>query len=366
MKKILLTVLVMLVIITSCAKKEEFCTVSIQNGVTTYSNKNRSQKLDLKLQKVAEIISSDSLFGSIGQVAVSPQSELYFLDAGKMKILKFAADGKFLTTFGERGTGPGEFQMGAMLFFANNELVVGDALQKKLVIFTPEGIFSRFIENIPTFPAEVRTLSDGKIIAMLASPEQKSDGLYLTASIAYLDSAYKEQKSIFKDSKKIDMANPMGAQKNLPMFATGTDKVYLTVKNTDKYQIDAYSLAGVLTEKINRNYQKVPYNPVEIADAQKKIDDKLKLYGVPLTFKFEEKFKNAVNWLGVDAKKRLWVNTSVEDKAGLSKIKRFDIYEDGKIAGYTEIETSGDLLLANDLLYLIDRTENKIEIYKYE
>jgi len=44
--------------------------------------------------------------------AIGPNGRIYVLDAGNSRIQVFSADGEYITQWGRRGSGPGEFDFG--------------------------------------------------------------------------------------------------------------------------------------------------------------------------------------------------------------------------------------------------------------
>ena len=58
------------------------------------------------------------------------------------RIVKFSKDGKFITSWGKKGTGPGEFDLPHTIFFdSRGRLLVGDRSNKRIQIFDQDGKF---------------------------------------------------------------------------------------------------------------------------------------------------------------------------------------------------------------------------------
>ncbi|MCJ7580071.1 MAG: 6-bladed beta-propeller [Candidatus Aminicenantes bacterium] len=88
----------------------------------------------------------DKSFSEVSSFEVDDDGTIYVLDFKDVKIKIFDKTGKFVTLFGEKGQGPGEFDMPAGIHFSpDDELVIEDALGRKLVFFDKKG---KFIKNL--------------------------------------------------------------------------------------------------------------------------------------------------------------------------------------------------------------------------
>lgn len=61
--------------------------------------------------------------------------QLYVIDAGQMKLKKFTKRGKYLGSFGKKGSGPGEFQFAINFDLRNDTLFVIDTRRRKFMQF---------------------------------------------------------------------------------------------------------------------------------------------------------------------------------------------------------------------------------------
>lgn len=85
-------------------------------------------------------------FSEVSSFVVDDDGSIYALDFKDVKIKIFDKTGKFVSLFGEKGQGPGEFDMPAGIHLSpDDELVIEDPLARKLVFFSKKG---NFIKNI--------------------------------------------------------------------------------------------------------------------------------------------------------------------------------------------------------------------------
>ena len=96
---------------------------------------------------------ADGQFNMPSAVLVTPNGEIYVADGhnagGNNRIVKFSADGAFLMSFGETGTGPGQFRdPHALAMDSMGRLFVGDRANNRIQLFDQAG---SFIEEWPQF-----------------------------------------------------------------------------------------------------------------------------------------------------------------------------------------------------------------------
>ena len=85
-------------------------------------------------------------------VVVAPNGDIFVSEghgAGNNRILKFTKDGKFIKSFGKKGTGPGEFDgPHALAFDSRGRLFVGDRNNNRVQVLDQDG---KFIEEFRQF-----------------------------------------------------------------------------------------------------------------------------------------------------------------------------------------------------------------------
>jgi streptogramin lyase len=83
-------------------------------------------------------------FNQPSAVAIAPNGDIFVADGhggnSNNRIVKFAKDGKFIKTWGKKGTGPGEFDIPHCLAFdSKGRLFVGDRNNNRIQIFDQDG-----------------------------------------------------------------------------------------------------------------------------------------------------------------------------------------------------------------------------------
>lgn len=98
-------------------------------------------KLLLALGQAGKPGDSQDQFNKPTDIAFGPQGEFYISDGyGNSRVMKFAANGKFLSQWGTPGKGPGEFNLPhSILVDATGRVLVGDRENDRVQIFDLEG-----------------------------------------------------------------------------------------------------------------------------------------------------------------------------------------------------------------------------------
>jgi sugar lactone lactonase YvrE len=85
-------------------------------------------------------------FNQPSAVAIAPNGDIFVADGhggnSNARVVKFTKDGKFLKTWGKKGTAPGEFDTPhALAFDSKGRLFVGDRANDRIQVFDQEGKF---------------------------------------------------------------------------------------------------------------------------------------------------------------------------------------------------------------------------------
>ena len=120
-------------------------------------------------------------FNGPTDVAVAPNGDIFVADGHfNSRIVKFSSDGAFITAWGRKGTGPGEFDVPhTMAFDSRGRLFVGDRSNKRIQIFDQDG---RFLDQWTQF----------------GSPS----GMFITADDTIYVVDYNDQRGLFIGSAK--------------------------------------------------------------------------------------------------------------------------------------------------------------------
>ena len=103
-------------------------------------------KLLMTLGKAGVAGDGPDTFNMPSAILVAPNGDIFIGDGhggnSNARIVKFSKDGKFIKTWGKKGTGPGEFNVPHTIFFdSRGRLFVGDRGNHRIQIFDQDGNF---------------------------------------------------------------------------------------------------------------------------------------------------------------------------------------------------------------------------------
>lgn len=115
-------------------------------------------------QNLDTIVRGGGPFNRPTNVAVAPSGDLYVSDGyGNCQVHRFTADGALIDSWGEPGTGPGQFHLvHGVTVAANGEVLVADRENDRIQVFTPEGVYLREWTDVQR-PTNVRLDADGNV-----------------------------------------------------------------------------------------------------------------------------------------------------------------------------------------------------------
>jgi len=121
----------------------------------------------------------DFYFGSVGDVAVASDGQMYVLDWDAQHIKVIGPNGVLRDTLGRKGRGPGEFQRPRDIVVARGDsLYVLDSRQDRISVFAPTG----------TFAYGVQSGSGGSLPEELMVPNERPGFILAHASFSPPDS----------------------------------------------------------------------------------------------------------------------------------------------------------------------------------
>jgi hypothetical protein len=108
-------------------------------GVPSDTGYDRTKKT--QLEKNATIVRGGSPFNRPTKVAVAASGDLYVSDGyGNARVHRFSADGRLLQSWGEPGSGPGQFMVPhGIAVAADGRVAVVDRENDRIQIFSPDG-----------------------------------------------------------------------------------------------------------------------------------------------------------------------------------------------------------------------------------
>ena len=162
-KRLVICLISAVVLVLAGPSYPEQDAAEIKNGKVGSWKKNSRLSLEF-VRAIGETESDDEnlLFYEPADIAFDQEGNIYVLDAGNHRVQKFSADGKFISSFGRKGQGPGEFQMPLSIDLdKNGRIYIPDAHNQRIGIFAPDGTLIESLNIHEQMAGPIRLLKDG-------------------------------------------------------------------------------------------------------------------------------------------------------------------------------------------------------------
>jgi hypothetical protein len=243
----------------------------------------------------------ERIFTSINDIAVDKDGNIYLLDIRQGQIRAFDKNGGYLRSIGRKGQGPGEFQFPVQILVSpQQELVVCDLMQRRVLFFSLDGTFKR---SVPTWRQGTLTRllvdSEGDIIAELVLRGEKRG-----TALMKFDSSFNELFTVaFKERKKLPLLEDISPR--IVWSVSVNDEIIWG--DSDEYEINVLSQEGMILKKILKSFK-----PEKIVEANYREAIKSKFGEKPIPLDFEQRLPEyypAFRFIGTDNEGRIFVST---------------------------------------------------------
>lgn len=374
-----ITLILILLIFSNCAPKQEKIERIIEDGVEVVLNHLEPYKIkgepialtleeeftidterdDLALKGLTEITTFD----------VDSEGNIYFLNqfSPEIFIFKFNQHGEYVMSFGQKGQGPGELQF-PVTFAVNSrdEIWITDQRPTKLVIFNKNGGLVE--EKVIGFNAPVIIpLSNEKLLVTLAEYGPKAN---YTSLVLYSPDFDRIKELSRRETGSLRKGTKFEGIVRFGIKAITSKNIYLG--DTRKgYEIWVYDLEGNLERKIRKEHE-----PVPLMEKYKK-QNLERFKGDPESQKrmYFPKFLPPFQFGFADEKGHLFVMTY--EKGENPKEYKYDIFNaDGIFISRTSLGNVGkpwvfevplDAMCKKELLYCVRQKESgykELVVYK--
>ena len=367
-------------ILMSCGKSDEPYTIEMKDGVNYIHNHaplwGDTLKVEIEfVQKIGDFDTEDDnyLLFHPKDVARDKSGNIYVLDAGNYRIQKYDSNGKFISTFGRKGEGPGEIMTPVSIEIdSNDKLHLADLGNNRIQVYNLDGkAAEQFKSKTPIF--NFHLLASGNIIvnrtqskAAAASTEEELKEL-LEMEL-YLLEIYDKSGNLlleFGKEKKYDdyITQLLG---NVCIYTSDKqDNIYVAFLYQNR--IEKYSPEGKLLFCADRKLNYPENNKVKVKQYLEK--------GKPETIFVLNII--SVN-LQIDRKGRLWIATFIkqpdvegqtENDEQQSDIIQFEIFNSkGILLGCIPYPVSGITefkRIYGDRMYFVD-SQKEMCVYEYK
>ncbi len=319
-KSTILFIIFCILVFFSCGPKEERVEKVMESGVEVVINhlepyQIRGEPSNLSLEKEFTIdlekedIVNIGLTDSLAGVDVDSEDNIYLFQypsGGRNIVFKFNRNGKFVTSFGSRGQGPGEVNFAWYIRVSNQDkIVITGPAERKLFFFTNDGKFEQYI-TFSSAVQEALPLDNGNFFIRrgeITNPESK----YVEWPLCLYNSKLEEIKELDKyyrlDEFTVDTVE---FPEPVLISSVSDQKIYIGYGRRG-YEIWVFDLDGNLIRKIRKEYKPVEI-PEEVKEENRKAtkDPRYVIYGKKIKF---SKHWPPFQYLFTDDEGRLFVMT---------------------------------------------------------
>jgi hypothetical protein len=251
-----------------CGRKGVQVEKATENGVEVVTNHLEPYSLPgvpstLKLEKVLSIDTEKDEIAKAGLTtmetfAVDSAGNIYFMLVTKSDnfLYKFDRNGKFLTSFGRKGQGPGEFDYGGDLLVDGEDRVIAkDMTKEKFIVFGNDGAMIEEIK-LDKHRSFVKYLGHKKFLTEWQedAPEKPVYRNHYCISNDTLSENQEFYRFEFDDSSRAPRYRAVGSG----FVIGGTDGNIFVGDSTENYAILVFNLEGKLARKIRKAFRPVP------------------------------------------------------------------------------------------------------------
>ncbi|MBN2858187.1 MAG: 6-bladed beta-propeller [Candidatus Delongbacteria bacterium] len=365
----LLAMTLFIALIVNCTKKEEVKTYGQyeENGVKITKNNGipADTSFSIELKEVGfidleNVEDSLQFVESASGFNFDKDGNLYFIDRKKHRIHKYDKNGNFVTAFGRKGKGPGEFFIPGGFNVRQDTIFVSNWSSLKLIKFDLDG---NYLDADKTYKSRDEFASYpvkfGSDYISSSTSNRFDEGTkeeFMINEITLYDSKFDFVKHLYK------IEYPFSRDKEQDPYAKGAlsafsdNEVYISEKSKNVYKIDVYDKDGKKLREIRKNYAQLRVSE----EKAKKVAEQGAEYGM----KWKVVYKNSVNWMLIDKYNRLFVNSSVnEEEEGIY----CDVFENGIFQKRVKIEVEEGYFpsFVGDKIVAVNGDNNNIKIYEY-
>ncbi len=363
MKKILYLVFCLLLVL-AFSHQAEAQKIKTVDGVQIIANPKKPKppkgvptKIHLEEDfTIGESENPDESFSEVNAFTVDDKGNIYVVDFKEAVVKVFDNQGKFKQKFAQKGQGPGELNMpSGILITPEHELMIEDAMNRRLAFFSLEGKFLRNV-SLADKTSLVNLTIDTK--GNMVGRELVLDGSQMFWEVRKYDKNLKPMFTL----DRVEFKNPLQGKMNIfefLFFAQINKDDSIFYGKPEEYEIKIYNPQGKLIKRIRKEY-----DPVKITDKDKQeIMERIPEVGFNFKDRLEfPKYFPAYQFFTIDEQGRLFVRTFEKGKAEGEYF--FDIFDsEGRYIARLA-HKADSRLWKNNKLYSVEESEEGFKVIK--
>jgi len=235
---------------------------------------------DFNPQEVWRVDSAGKeLLVNCSRIRTDKEGNVYMMEHKLGKIFKFNKDGKFITTIGKKGEGPGEFVQAYEFFIINDDVIVSP-INSKLVYFDRKGKFKKQVNIGKSFVHPRCFVDKDRFVRVRSVKDGKGRNL---EKICIYDMKTKKDIDLIEISPEEVLLSKKGGMAVMIKDPATSAGVVLTLQDksilfgkSDKYKFENMNLQGKVESSFSIKNRKRKLIP---EDAKRKRFENIKLNG---------------------------------------------------------------------------------------
>ena len=372
----LLSFLLIVIFLVSCSKKngELNYEKKIINNVENVINENRPLYNEFKLDTLLITFvdggddsldnSEKNLIKNIADISIDSKGDVFILDGRESKIHKYDKNGKFITRFGRKGNGPGEFIHCYSMMLKNDTIYIPNKRDGKIIVFDLEGNFVRNIspEN-SEIPHKLSSFGDNFLGSRRGIVFVDGKGMNEN-NLKIYDKNLQVLKTVYNYDEFRDYSKPFNPTDDFVSFANTDSSIFVALNSEDKYQVAVYDKKGELQQVIKKKFRKIPMTAQEVKDLKKSFHYNINVNGKEVDIKFKAKFKKAIVTMAADKYDRVWIYPAMSQKDKEKEDSGFyEVFKDGVFLAKAKI--GSNILFKNGKIVIYNYYKSQVSVYDY-
>lgn len=359
-----ISLIVLLLILSSCSTDQP-----INNSISKVFQFNPKLKFTIKGYEENK---EEIIHYSFADFCIDSENNFYILDKNTSEVLVYNSKGDFISKFGNKGYGPGEFGYGTEVFCLNDTIYIQDFQSRQILRFYKNKyLSSSAIES--SFPySNIKVVNNNRIVTISQASVLIKNKYYGDFFLKILDRNFnvisKTRLRRIKEDTDLDL-DPL---KFKTPYTFNDSLIYIPKISFDKYEIDIYGLDGNFKRTIKKKYHKINLNDSEKERLNEVLANVKKMGGGGMD---NSKYKNAVNAIFIDKDNNLRSFNSVfrtdknKDHLFVDRFNNDSLMQNIEVENFIKGE---DLMYFNykikfkdEQIYVLDKENSELKIYEY-
>ena len=359
----IISLIVLSFILISCSNEK-----SLDNNIV--ESYQFSPKLKLNIKGYEEN-KEEILHYSFIDFCIDRKNNIYILNNKTSEVLIYNVKGDFISKFGNKGNGPGEFDFATEVFCMNDTIYIEDYRSRKIYRFY-ENKYINSITIKSTYPyTNIKVLDSNRFAVITQESRFVSNKYYNDVYLRILNNKFVVINEIKLDTINTNTVEDLDPLKFKTPYISNDSLIFIPKISSGKYEIDIYDLDGTFKETIKKKYRKINLKDSEKERLNEVLANTKQMGGGTEV----SEYKNAINALFIDKNNNLLSFNSVfrtdknKDHLFVDCFKNDSLLQNINVENFMKGEDlmyfNYKIKFKNDHIYILDIENSELKIYEY-